>query len=122
MASSTRNRSGRPRGEIRDALSAWAAIAATQPQAPALTIPELVALVPGMRSSSSSDVLLVRWTVENMVRAGELCRDDSTPSKGRACYHRRFLPAKPAENAQTAADVLAAVLSSWSRAEAADVA
>jgi hypothetical protein len=62
----------RPRGEVRSAIAE-----ATQQLAQQQVLPtwrDLVAMVPGISSTSPADLRLVRKTVENMALAGELER------------------------------------------------
>lgn len=67
------NTTGRPRGDVRKALSLWAK-EHRDTVAAGLTFRDLVHQVPGMSANSPGDLRMVRLTLQAMAKAGELRR------------------------------------------------
>lgn len=106
----------RPRSDIRLALLEVFAHAA--PCGWRDVLPHLAHI--GLDPRSPSEALLVRRTVVNMARAGELVRVGSNKAAGRRVWHALYEPAEPAP-AQLcprpeALSGLATVMSAWGQA------
>lgn len=72
----------RPRSEVREAIAAAAQSIAEAGRS--VTWRDLVPCVPGINPASPAEVRLVRRTVENMARSGELERVGRVPVPGSA--------------------------------------
>jgi hypothetical protein len=102
---------------VRRALVEWAASWRASGAPGGLSVRELAAVVPGMSGKSAADVRVVRLTVGNMVRAGELVCLGYLPRPPGASHGRTaglYAPApEMATSAESASLVLASVLTHW---------
>lgn len=101
---------GRPQGEARAALEAWAAEGAAGADGDGLAASQLVARVPGMDARAPGDMRAVRWALRRMQRAGLLVIVGTRPSERGT---KPELLYRPAARAQAAAVDLADALRSW---------